>query len=110
MKSKINEPKVEPGLVPVETLTAKVETLVALGLPNSCAGGEILEDEALEDGSRWLVFRVFGMLLGVAYENGAKPWGDETVTLTVMEERERRAGMTRKKEYVASALDACKVA
>lgn len=109
-RSVIVEAKVEPGIVPVEKLTAKVETLTALGLPGSCAGGEILEDEALEDGQRWLVFRALGMLLGVAYEGGAKPWSDETVTLTVMEERERRVGMTRQKVYVAAALDACKVA
>ena len=76
--------KPEPALAGV--LTKSVVSLSSLGLPKKCRGGQVVEDRALEDGTRWCVYLKSGQHLGFAYEPGARPFGTATfIEVTVLD-------------------------
>lgn len=80
-----DEADVVVGPIPIETTTATAESLVALGLPNKCVGGEILGMKQLEDGTGWVVVSQMGVVFGIAFELGKTPWAKGTeVDLTIL--------------------------
>lgn len=80
----LDEQAVVPSAGPLEVVVAQCADLLALGLPQTCIAGKILQRKDLSDRTEWVEFTLLGMTYGVAHDYDA-PWlPADTAELTVI--------------------------